>query len=329
MRRREFITLLGGTVAWPFAARAQQPEQMRRIGVLMARKSHDAEGQKQFAGLQQGLMELGWLEGRTIHIETRWTVGDPAEASKFAQELVGSKPEVLVANGTPSLVAMRQAAVTAPVVFVSVADPVGQGFVPSLSRPDGNITGFSAEEASMGGKWLEVLKELAPHLTRIVILYNPDAAPYAPMFFPAMQTAAPKMAVSLSISPVHSVSDIEGVFAGAGHEPGSGLIVGPDSYMFGQRQRLIALAAEHRLPTIYPLPVFVEEGGLIAYGIERVDMFHRAAGYVDRILRGASAADLPVQQPTKFELLINLKTAKDLGITVPRSMLARADELIE
>jgi putative ABC transport system substrate-binding protein len=329
MRRREFIKVIAVSAAWPLAARAQQPEQMRRIGVLMARKSHDVEGQKQFAGLQQGLMELGWLEGRTIHIETRWTVGDPDEAAKFTQELIESKPEVLVANGTPSLVAMRQAAAAAPVVFVSVADPVGQGFVPSLSRPGGNITGFSAEEASMGGKWLELLKELAPQLTRIVILYNPDAAPYAPMFFPAMRTAAPKMAVSLSISPVHSVSDIEGVFAGAGREPGSGLIVVPDSYMFGQRQRLIALAAEHRLPTIYPLSVFVEEGGLIAYGIERVDMFRRAAAYVDRILRGASAADLPVQQPTKFELLINLKTAKELGITVPRSMLLIADEVIE
>jgi putative ABC transport system substrate-binding protein len=212
---------------------------------------------------------------------------------------------------------------------VSVTDPVGQGFVPSLSRPGGNITGFSAEEASMGGKWLELLKELAPRVTRIAVVYNPETAPYGPMFFPAMQAAAPKMTVALSISPVHSAGDIERLIAEIGREPGGGLIVVPDSFMFGQRQTIVALAAKDRLPAIYPLRIFIPDGGLVAYGIERVDMFRRSANYVDRILRGASPIELPVQQPTKFELAINLKTAKALGLSVPPSMLLSADEVIE
>lgn len=328
MRRREFLSLAGGAAAWPLAARAQQPE-TRRIGVLMARKADDPEGQKQFAALVEGLAGLGWSDGKTLHIETRWTVADTAEALTYAQDLARSKPALLVVNGTPSLVAVRQVTSTIPVVFVSVADPVGQGFVPSLSRPGGNITGFSAEEASMGGKWLEVFKELAPAAKRIAIIYNPDTAPYAPMFFPAMQAAAPKMAVALSISPVHTAADIARVIETTGREPGGGLIVVPDSFMFSQRAHIVALAAQHRLPAIYPLRVFSKEGGLITYGIERVDMFRRAATYVDRILRGASPVDLPVQQPTKFELVINLKTANALGLAVPRSMLLSADEVIE
>jgi putative ABC transport system substrate-binding protein len=329
MRRREFITLLGGSAVWSIAARAQQADGVRRIGVLMARKTDDVEGQKQFAALRQGLAEFGWSEGKTLHLETRWTVADPAEALKFAQELVGSKPDVLVANGTPSLIALRQVTSTIPVVFVSVADPVGQGFLPSLSRPGGNITGFSAEEASMGGKWLELLKNLAPAVKQIAIVYNPETAPYGPMFFPAMQTAAPRMGVVLSISPVHTAADIERVITGLSREPGGGLIVVPDSFMFGQRQHITALAAKYRLPAIYPLRIFIPDGGLIAYGIERVDMFHRTASYVDRILRGASPVELPVQQPIKFELSINLKTAKALGLSVPPSMLLSADEVIE
>ena len=329
MRRREFITLIGGSAAWPLVTYAQQGERIRRIGVLMARKVDDVEGQKQFAALLQGLAELGWSEGKTLHVETRWTVANPAEALKFAKELVELKPDVLVANGTPSVIASRQATSTIPVVFVSVADPVGQKFVPILSQPGGNITGFSAEESSMGGKWLELLKNLAPAVTRIAIIYNPETAPYGPMFFPAMQVAAPRMGVALSISPVHKAADIERVIAAIGREPGGGLIVVPDSFMFGQRQHITELTANHRLPAIYPLRIFVPGGGLIAYGIDRVDMFRRAANYVDRILRGASPTDLPVQQPIKFELAINLKTAKALGLTVPPSILLSADEVIE
>jgi putative tryptophan/tyrosine transport system substrate-binding protein len=330
MRRRDFIALIGGAgLGWPLAARAQQAERARRIGVLMARKPDDPQGQKQFAALRQGLLELGWSEGKTLHIETRWTVADAAEALKFAQELIGLKAEVLVANGTPSLVAARQATSTIPTVFVSVADPVGQGFVPSLARPGGNVTGFSAEEAGMGGKWLELLKELAPRATRIAVIYNPQTAPYAPMFFPTMQAAAPKMAIALSMSPVHAAADLERVIVDVAREQGGGLIVVPDSFIFGQRQRITALAAKYRLPAMYPLGIFISDGGLVAYGIDRIDMFHRAADYVDRILRGASPVELPVQGPTKFELAINLKTAKALGLNVPSSMLLSADEVIE
>jgi putative tryptophan/tyrosine transport system substrate-binding protein len=322
--------MLGSAVvAGPLVAQAQQNEGVRNVGVLMARKVDDVEGQKAFSALLQTLAQLGWSEGQTLHIEARWTVGDLAEAQKFARELVGMKPSVLVANGTPSLIAMRQATTTLPVVFVTVADPVGQNFVPSLSRPGGNITGFSAEESSMGGKWLEALKELVPSVTRITIIYNPETAPFGPMFFPAMQAAAPRMAVVLSLSPVHTAEDVEQVITATAREPGGGLIVVPDSFAFEQRQRIIALAAKFRLPAIYPDRLFVTEGGLIAYGIDRVDMFRRAAGYVDRILRGASPVNLPVQQPTKFELAINLKTAKALDLTVPPSLLTRADEVIE
>jgi len=302
---------------------------MRRIGVLMTRKADDPEGQKQLEALRQGLLELGWSEDKTLHIETRWTVADAAEALRFAQELIGLKSEVLVAQGTPSLVAARQVTSTIPIVFVSVADPVGQGFVPSLARPGGNITGFSAEEAGMGGKWLELLKELAPRVTRIAVIYNPETAPYGPMFFPVMQTAALRLAVALLISPVHTGADVERVIVESGREPGCGLIVVPDNFMSAQRQQIIALAAMHRVPAMYPLRFFVPDGGLIAYGFDRVDMFHRAAEYVNRILGGASPLGLPVQQPTKFELAINLKTAKALGLSVPSSMLLSADEVIE
>jgi len=330
MRRREFITLLGSTaVTWPLAVRAQPVGGMRRIGLLMARKPDDTEGQKQYAALIEGLAQLGWRDGKTIHVETRWSVGNPAEALKFAQELAASKPDLLMANATPSLVAMRQATSTIPTVFVGVADPVGQKFVPSLSRPGGNITGFSVEEASMGGKWLELLKQIVPQVTRITAIYNPATAPYAPMFFPAMQAAIPGMGVTLSVSPVHATADIEKAVAAAGDAPGSGLIVLPDSFLFGQRPRIIALAAEHRLPAIYPIRIFVTGGGLVAYGIDRVDLFRRAAVYVDRILHGAAPAELPVQGPTKFELAVNVKTAKMLGLSVPPSLLVSADEVIE
>jgi putative ABC transport system substrate-binding protein len=310
-------------------AGAQHFDGTRRIGVLMARKVDDPEGRKQFAALLRGLAELGWIAGQTVNVDARWAVGNPADALKLAHELVGSKPDVLVVNATPSLIAMRETATTIPVVFVSVADPVGQGFVPSLARPGGNITGFSVEEASMGGKWIEVLKQTARLVTRIATIYNPDTAPYAPMFFPAMQSAVSGMSAALTVSPVHSAADIKEVIAAASHAPGGGLVVLPDSFLFGQRQNIIAFAGERRLPAIYPLRIFVPAGGLIAYGIDRVDLFRRAAAYVDRILRGTSPAELPVQQPTKFELAVNLKTAKELGLSVPQSLLVSADEVIE
>jgi putative tryptophan/tyrosine transport system substrate-binding protein len=329
MRRRDFLGVLGGTAAtWPLTARGQS-DKIRRIGVLMARVEGDPQGQKQYAALQQGLAELHWIEGQTLHIDIRWMAGDPAQALAAAQELIVAKPDLLVANGTPSLVAMRQATSTLPIVFVGVFDPVGQGFVPSLSHPGSNITGFSVEEASMGGKWLEMLREIAPRAAQIAIIYNPDTAPYAPMFLPIMQTAAPTMAVTLAPSPVRTLADIERVIASSGREPGGGLIVLPDSYLLNQRAAIVALAAEHRLPAIYPVLFFAIDGGLIAYGIDRADIFRRAAAYVDRILRGAAPAELPVQLPIKFELGINLQTAKALGLRVPQSLLLGADEVIE
>lgn len=333
MKRRDFIAAIAGAAAVPLTGSARllaQPvERPRRIGVLMARKTSDPEGQKQFAALQSGLAELGWSQGQSLHIDARWTDGDPARALQYAPELVALTPDLLVSNGTPSLVALRQATTSIPIVFVGVADPVNQGFVPSLARPGGSITGFSVEEPSMGGKWLELLTEIAPRVKHVTVIFNPDTAPYAPMFMPTLEAAAPPKAVSLAVSPVRSTADIERVIARAGHEPADGLIVLPDSFLFSQRTAIIAATARQRLPAIYPIQFFATDGGLIAYGIDRVDLFRRAASYVDRILKGATPAELPVQQPVKFELAINLKTAKALGLTVPQSLLLSADEVIE
>ena len=333
MRRRDIIAVLGGAVAAPMLRvaplRAQSGELKRRIGVLMARNESDPEGQKQIAGLRQGLRDLGWKLGQSLQIDYRWSVGDPAKALLAAQELVDLNPELLIANATPSLTAVRQVTRTIPTVFVSVADPVGQGFVPSLARPGGNITGFSVEEASMGGKWLDYLREIAPHVDRVAMIFNPDTAPYARMFLPTMESAAPAMKVSLVTSPVRDATEIERALADVAAKPNGGLIVFPDSFMFGHRTTLIALAARHRLPAIYPITFFPTDGGLLSYGIDRIDLFRRAASYVDRILKGAAPSDLPVQQPTKFELVVNLKTAKALGLTVPQSLLLSADEVVE
>jgi putative ABC transport system substrate-binding protein len=329
MKRREFITLLGAAAAGsPLMALAQQPDRVRRIGVLMARAENDPEGVKQIAALRVSLRDLGWKIGQELQIDHRWSVGDPAKAVSSARELVALKPDLLVANATPSLVAIRHVADASPIVFVSVADPVGQGFVPSLSRPGGNITGFSAEEASMGGKWLGYLKEMVPRVAHITVIFNPDTAPYARMFLPTMEAAA-STAISLAPSPVHSTADIAETMAKAAHRPDGALIVVPDSFLFSQRSAIISLAARHRIPAIYPIVVGATDGGLIAYGIDRVDLFRRAAAYVDRILKGAKPAELPVELPTKFELAINLKTAKTLGLTVPQSLLVSADEVIE
>ncbi len=330
MRRRDVLAALGGSLAAvvaPGASVAQ--DRMRSLGLLMARKQDDPEGQRQYAALIQGLAELGWVEGRTIRFDARWVVGDPAGALTAARDLVARSPDILIANGTPSVVAMRQATTTLPIVFVSVADPVSQGFVSSLSRPGGNITGFSVEEASMGGKWLEVLKEAAPRVALVAVIYNPDSAPYAPMFFPSLHAAAERMKTALRINPVRDAGAMEYVIEAAAREAGSALLVLPDSFMFAQREKLVALTAQHRMPALYPIHPFATEGGLITYGIDRIDLFRRAAAYVDRILKGAKPAELPVQQPIKFELAINLKTAKVLGLDIPQSLLLSADEVIE
>ena len=330
MRRRDFITLLGGAMAaWPLAARAQQGERVRRIGVLMGRAAGDAEGQKQAAVLRRGLEELHWLSARNLEIEYRWTAGDPVRAQALARELVELGVDLILANGTPSLVAARRATETIPIVFVAVADPVAQGFVQSLAKPGGMITGFGAEEPSMGAKWVEVLKEIVPRVASITVMFNPDSAPFARMFLPSMQALRSAASFELMEAPVTSESDLERAISVAAAQPAAGLIVLPDSFLVSRRELIVTATARRRLPAIYSISEFTRSGGLVAYGIERTDLFRRASSYVDRILTGAKPADLPVQQPVKFELAINLKTAKALGLTVPQIMQMTADEVIE
>lgn len=329
MRRRKFITVIGGAAAaWSIAARAQ-PSGMRRIGVLVGRAAGDPEGQKQVAAFQQGLAEQGWLPHQNIEIEYRWAAGDTVLAQKLAKELVEMRPDLLVVNSTASLVAVSQQTQSIPVVFVAVTDPVAQGFVQSLARPGGNITGFGAEELSMGSKWLELLKEVAPKVTSFTVIFNPDSAPFARMYLPYVEAARQACSCELTVSQVHNEREIDSAVAAAGQRSGSGLIALPDSFLNSHRERIAASVADHHLPAIYSVAEFARSGGLIAYGINRPDVFRRAATYVDRILKGANPADLPVQQPIKFELAINLKTARALGLTIPPMLLARADELVE
>ena len=329
MKRREFVTLLGGTAAtWPLAARAQQG-QMRRIGVLMSRAESDPEGQGYAAALLQGLAVLGWTPDQNVKIEYRWQAGDASQAQAFARELVELRPDVLVANATPAAAAMRRATHTLPIVFIGVADPVGQGLVPSLRRPGGNMTGFGLEEPSMGAKWVELLKEISPRVARAAILFNPQTAPFGRMFLASMQAAAVSIGVSLTIAAVNDTAEIEQAIVEAGREPNGGLIALPDAFLFGRRDMIVAWAAKWNVPAVYAYRRFAEAGGLIAYGIDRIELFRLAASYVDRILKGENPGDLPVQLPTKFELVINITTAKALGLEVPATLLVRANELIE
>ena len=329
MTRREFITLLGGAaVAWPLAARAQSSA-VRRIGVLMGRSANDPEGQQQAAALQRGLEELGWSPGRNLEIDYRWPAGDAGLAQASAKELVELRPDILVANSTPSLIAARGATSTIPIVFVAIADPVAQGFVQSLARPGGNMTGFEAEEPSMGAKWVQLLNEIAPRVGPITVIFNPDSAPFSRMFLPSMEAARPTAAFELIISPVRNETEINRAIVAAGRQPSGGLIVLPDSFLSSRHEMIVALVAKQHLPAIYSVSEFSRSGGLIAYGFDRADQFRRAAAYVDRILKGEKPADLPVQLPTKFQLVINLKTAKALGLTVPQTLLVAANEVIE
>ena len=326
MKRREFITLLGGAAAtWPLVARAQQ--RIRHVGVLMGTKAIDPEGQKQATALQLAVKELGWLPGRNIEIEFRWHGGDTEKARALATELVDLHPDLVVAAGTPSLLAVQQATRTIPILFVNVADPVAQGFVQSLGRPGGNITGFGLEEPSMGAKWVQLLTEIAPRTSSISVMFNPASAPFAHMFLPSMETS--RRSIELQVSPVSSDADIEQAIAAAGQRAPAGLIVLPDSFLLVHRDRIIALAAQHRVPAIYALPAFSANGGLLSYGIDRTDAFQRVGSYVDRVLKGEKPADLPVQMPTDYRLVINLKTAKALGLDVSLQLQQRADEVIE
>jgi putative tryptophan/tyrosine transport system substrate-binding protein len=329
MNRRELIILLGGTaIAWPLTARAQRPDVVRRISVLMAHAESDREGQAFVATFQEGLQKLGWMEGRDIWIDIRWAP-DVESMPRFAKELVALQPEVILANNTPTTAAMLQQTRTIPIIFAVVADPIGSGFVASLPRPGGNVTGFTLAEPMMVGKWLELLKEIAPRVNRIAFLFNPAAAPYAEYYLNPFKAAAASFAAEPIVAPVHDTSEIESVIAAQAREPNSGLIVMPDGFLNVHRADITSLAARHRLPAVYPFRFFAEVGGLLCYGSEQRDQFRLAATYVDRVLRGAKPSELPVQAPVKFELVVNLKTAKALGLTVPQSILVRADEVIE
>ena len=328
LRRREFITLVGGAAAWPCAARAQHGERTRRIGVLLIYPENDPEGRARIVAFTQGLQALGWAEPLNIRIDLRWTSGDASSIRRGAAELVALTPDVILSQSTPALAALREATSTIPIVFVSVSDPVGDGFVASLAKPAGNMTGFSNYEPTLAGKWLGLIKQAAPRLERIAVLFNPSTAPHS-IFLHPMEAVASSMAVELVPAPVHSDAEIESTIAAIGREPGRGLIVLPDAFTSARRKSIIALTSVHRLPAIYAFRFFPADGGLMSYGVDVRDQFWRAPSYVDRILRGEKPSDLPVQQPTKFEFVINLKTAKALGLTVPPELLALADVVIE
>jgi ABC-type uncharacterized transport system substrate-binding protein len=328
MKRRNFIALLGGAAAWPLAARAQQAAQTRRVGVLMNLAADDAEGLARVTAFAQALQQLGWTDGRNVRIDYRWAAGDPERFQRYAQELLTLGPDVTLASATPGIVALERASRTVPIVFVAVADPVGAGFVESLARPGGNITGFSIFEYGMSSKWLELLKEIAPRVTRVAVIRDQSLTSGTAQFA-AVQSVAPSFGVELSPVGVRDAGEIERGVAGFARTPNGGVIVTGSPLSGVHRDLIIALAARHQLPAVYGFRFFASAGGFISYGPDIVDQYRRAAGYVDRILKGEKPGDLPVQAPTKYELVINLKTAKALGLEIPSSVLARANEVIE
>ena len=333
MRRRDFITLFGGAaiapaMLWPRATRAQQPQRMRRIGVLMPRAADDPEGQARIAAFLQGLQQLGWTVGRNLQIDARWSAGKAADTRKYAAELAALAPDVILATGSATVGPLLLATRTVPIVFVSAPDPVGAGFVDSLARPGGNATGFAQFEYSMSAKWLELLKEVAPRVTRVAVIRDSAIAAGAGQYG-AIQSAAPSFGVEASPVNVRDPGEIERAVAAFARTPNGGLILTASALASVHRELIIALAARHKLPAVYTGRLFVASGGLISYGPDRIDPYRRAAAYVDRILKGEKPADLPVQAPVKYELAINLKTAKALGLAVPPTLLARADEVIE
>ena len=328
--RRELLAALGGAAAaWPLVARAQQAERMRRIGVLMAFAESDQGAQSWIAAFREELGKLGWTDGRNIDINTRWATADVESMQRFAKELVALQPELILTSSTPATAAMLQQTRTIPIIFVWVADPVGSGFVASLPRPGGNVTGFTPIESSLGGKWVELLKDIAPRVVRVTLLFNPAMATFVEDYLSPFKSAAAFLGVEAIVAPVHDRSELEFVVATQAREPNSGLVVIPDAFTIGHRAEITLLAARHSLPAIYWSRSFAELGGLISYGPNVVDEYRRAASYGDRILKGAKPSELPVQAPVKFELVINLTTAKALGLLVPPSLLARADEVIE
>jgi putative ABC transport system substrate-binding protein len=326
--RRDFISLLGSAAAWPIAARAQQSGRIRRIGVLMNLAADDAESQTRYAAFLQALAEFGWAVGRNLRIDVRWGAGDVDRYRKYAVELNSLSPDAILATNSPSTQSLQQTNRTMPVVFVNVSDPIGQGFVTSLSRPGGNVTGFTTGEFGTSGKWLELLKQIAPSVTRGAVLRDPTN-PAEIGQFGAIQSVAPLLGMELIPLDVRDAGEIERAIMSFARGPNDGLIVSASNAAFIHRALIVTLAARHRLPAVYPDRAFVTDGGLLSYGPDRIDQFRRAAGYVDRILKGEKPADLPVQAPTKYETVLNMKTAKALGFDVPPSMLVRADEVIE
>jgi putative tryptophan/tyrosine transport system substrate-binding protein len=330
VKRRAFMTLLGGAAAaWPLVARAQPAERVRRIAVLMNNAEDDPEGQARAEAFRQGLQALGWIEGKNLRIDWYWTAGDIGRTRSNVMELAGRPPEIIVANGRVTLSEAVQAIRSIPVIFVLVNDPVGQGFISNLARPGGNVTGFTFFEYSMFGKSLELLKKVAPAVTRLACIFNPDMSAYYDQFLPAFETDARQYSVKLIIARVGTEAEINAAVAKLAAAPGGGLIVLPDAYTLVHRNLIVQSTAQHRIPAIYSYRQVVKEGGLLSYGPETSDIFQRSASYVDRILKGANPAELPAQAPVKFELAINLKTATALGLTVPLTVVALADEVIE
>ncbi len=333
MKRRDVLLLFGGAaVAWPLAGHAQQRERVRRVGVLMSLPENDPVSQPRLTAFVQALGHFGWVEGKNIRIDYRFGASDPILFKTYAAELVGLMPDVILATSSSAVAALRQLTRTIPIVFSPVADPVGQGFVQSLARPGGNLTGFSNYDAELMGKWVQLLKEVAPRVTRVAVIFNPDTAPYAPLLNRAIEAAAPSFGITVTLAPVHDDAGIEAAIAAQAREPGGGLINFPESFSVTHRDVIVAAASRHGLPQIGQ-PQLTRAGGLMSYDGVYLhigdEYYAQAAPYIDRILKGASPADLPVQQPTKYSLIINLKTAKSLGLTVPQSILQRADEVIE
>jgi putative ABC transport system substrate-binding protein len=329
VKRREFITLLGGAAAWPLAARAQQPEQMRRVGVLIGLAEDDPDAKARLAAFRQGLDRLGWSEGGNVRLDYRFAPAG-AQAQALAKELVALQPDAILAQTTPVVAALQRETRTIPIVFVGIADAVGSGLVASFARPDGNTTGFMLFEAGIAGKWVAMLKEIAPRLERAALAINPKTAAYYEFYLRAAQAAAPSLAIEIVFVPFeNTAADIERAMAVFARTPNGGMFLPPDSSGVVHRDLIIALAAQHRLPAVYSDRLFVAAGGLMCYSTNRADQFRQAASYIDRILRGTKPAELPVQVPTKYETVINLKTAKALGLTVPPGLLVAADEVIE
>jgi putative ABC transport system substrate-binding protein len=328
-RRRQFITLLGGAAAWPLSARAQQSGQVRRVGVLVGYAESDLMAQHRISAFQRGLQELGWREGHNIRLDVRFAAADPDRMRAYATELVGMLPDVILAQTTPITAALLRQSRTIPIVFVIVSDPVGSGFIESLARPGRNATGFVNLESTLVEKWVELLKEIAPKVSRAAMMFNPDTAPFAGYYMRPFEAAARSLAIEPIGAPVRDEADIERTIAGLAQDAKGGLVIMTDIYTLTHREPINRLTAHYRVPAVNSTTAITREGGLLTYGVDTIDLFRRAAPYVDRILKGAKPGELPVQVPTKFEMVVNLKTAKALGLDVPPMLLARADEVIE